>query len=508
MIRISKTFSLSPFLVMPTPMPFDVARIRTSLQQLRTQLPYLPQTCRLVWTAAGHWTLIWAGLLLAQGILPVAVVYLTRATVDRLVPGMGDGGAPLSPLVVTAVCLALVLIVAEILRSVAGWVHTAQSERVRDYIQELIQDKASTLDLSFYESPAYYDRLHQARIDAMGRPVAMLENAGAFVQHGLTLMGMAGVLLPYGWWLPVVLLLGALPALAVVFRTTLRQYEWQMRTTTDRRRSFYFDWLLTAQEAAAELRLFGLSAYFRTAFQSLRQRLRTERLALLREQSLAELAAGVFNLLIAGGVMLWMLRRAVQGHFTLGEVVLIYQAFQQGQGLVRTTLASVRQIYNNILFIDNLFSFLKLESHLPEPHLPTPMPVELHQGLRLNGVTFRYPGSPYPALEQFSLDIPAGQTVALVGSNGAGKSTVLKLLCRFYDPEAGAVTLDGIDLRDMSSEALRQQITVLFQHPVQYQTTASDNIALGCVSAEPSRLRGGRPCRWRRYDHFASATRL
>ncbi len=185
--------------------------------------------------------------------------------------------------------------------------------------------------------------------------------------------------------------------------------------------------------------------------------------------------------------MLWMLRRAVQGHLTLGEVVMIYQAFQQGQGLVRTTLASVRQIYSNILFLDNLFSFLKLDSRLPEPYSPAPMPVCLQQGFRLHQVTFGYPGSPSPALKQFSLDIPAGHTVALVGSNGAGKSTVLKLLCRFYDPESGSVTLDGTDLREMSSEALRQQITVLFQHPVQYQTTGGDNIALGQVSANPSR---------------------
>jgi ATP-binding cassette subfamily B protein len=457
-----------------------------SLQHLGTQLPYLPRTCRLVWTAAGHWTLIWAGLLLAQGVLPVAVVYLTRATVDHLVAVTGNGGASLSPLVVTSVCLAAVLVLVEMLRSVTEWVHTAQAEQVRDYLQELIQDQASTLDLSFYESSAYYDRLHQARSDAIGRPVAMLENAGASLQHSLTLIGMAGVLLAYGWWLPVVLLLGALPALMVVFRTTIRQYEWQMHTTADRRRCHYFDWLLTSQEAAAELRLFGLSAYFRTAFRTLRQRLRTERLGLLREQSLAELAAGVVNLSIAGLVMLWMLRHAVQGLLTLGEVVLIYQAFQQGQRLVRTLLTSVRQIYSNMLFLDNLFSFLKLESRLPESHQPIPMPVVLQQGLRLNQVTFRYPGSPSPTLEQFSLDIPAGHTIALVGSNGAGKSTVLKLLCRFYDPEAGSVTLDGIDLRDVSSEVLRQRITVLFQHPVQYQSTAADNIALGCVHANPS----------------------
>jgi ATP-binding cassette subfamily B protein len=296
---------------------------------------------------------------------------------------------------------------------------------------------------------------------------------------------MAGVLFPFGWWIPLLLVISTVPAFAVVIRHTVRQHHWHLRTTADRRRTHYYDWLLTLFEAVAELRLFALSAHSRAAFQSLRQRLRTERVQLARQQALAELAAGAMGLVTIGLVMAWMLWRAAQGHITLGDVVLLYQAFYQGQRLMRTVLTSVGQIYGNILFLENLFAFLALEPRVVDPARPLPTPAVLREGIGFEQVTFRYPGSSRVALDQFSLTIPAGQTVALVGANGAGKSTLIKLLCRLYDPETGSVTLDGVNLRQMSIAALRRQITVLFQQPMQYHTTAAENIALGNLAAKP-----------------------
>ena len=465
----------------------SVISLRSILHNLQRQLPYLSQACVLVWTAARSWTLAWALLLLIQGVLPVAAVYLTRAVIDSLVPVLGQGAAwpTLAPTFLLVALLALVLLLTEVLRSLTGWVRTAQAEYVQDHLHGLVQAKASELDLSFYESPEYYDRLHQARVDALNRPVALLENLGGFFQNGLTLLAMAGVLFPFGWWIPLLLVISTVPAFAVVLRHTVRQHHWHLRTTADRRRTHYYDWLLTLFEAVAELRLFALSAHFRAAFQSLRQRLRTERVQLARQQALAELAAGAMGLVTIGLVMAWMLWRAAQGQISLGDVVLLYQAFYQGQRLMRTVLTSVGQIYGNILFLENLFAFLALEPRVVDPARPLPTPVALLEGIGFEQVTFRYPGSSRVALDRFSLTIPAGHTVALVGANGAGKSTLIKLLCRLYDPEAGSITLDGIDIREMSLEALRRQITVLFQQPMQYHTTAAENIALGNLAAEP-----------------------
>ena len=244
--------------------------------------------------------------------------------------------------------------------------------------------------------------------------------------------------------------------------------------------------ILTYSAVAAELRLFGLGTNFQLAYQGLRRRLRTEHLKLLKNQSLARLSAGVVTLLIAGAAMAWMVWRTLQGLATLGDLALFYQAFHQGQSLMRTLLGNAGQIYANSLFLGNLFEFLGLEPHMVSPPQPVSAPSAIQEGIRFEQITFRYPGSERVALQDFNLTIPAGQVVAIVGANGAGKSTLVKLLCRFYDPEAGQITLDGIDIRDMSLEELRRLITVLFQWPVPYHATAGQNIALGDVQAAPS----------------------
>jgi ATP-binding cassette subfamily B protein len=154
---------------------------------------------------------------------------------------------------------------------------------------------------------------------------------------------------------------------------------------------------------------------------------------------------------------------------------------------MRTLLENIGDVYRNILFLENLFEFLALESQVHEPMQPVPFPVGVQVGIRFDDVTFRYPGSERLALDHLSVDIHAGAMVAFVGTNGAGKSTLIKLLSRFYDPDHGRITLDGIDLRHLSLADLRRQITVLFQEPVRYHTTAAENIALGDLGAQPTR---------------------
>jgi ATP-binding cassette subfamily B protein len=173
------------------------------------------------------------------------------------------------------------------------------------------------------------------------------------------------------------------------------------------------------------------------------------------------------------------------GTFTLGGIAMFYQAFQRGQGLIRSLLGNLGQIYTNSLFLGSLFEFLQLKSKVVEPAQPVPMPVVLERGISFRNVTFRYPKSGRTVLKDFNLTIPAGKIVAIVGANGAGKSTLSKLLCRFYDPDDGSVELDGIDLRNLGLAELRKRISLMFQIPVPYQTTARENISLGSLQDSP-----------------------
>jgi len=314
----------------------------------------------------------------------------------------------------------------------------------------------------------------------------LLQSTGGLLQNSITLLAMAGVLIPYGIWIPLVLLLSTCPALAVVLRFNRRYHRWWERTTTDRRWAQYYDTVLTLDRPAAELRLFGLGASFRTAYEAVRRQLRHEHVQLLKAQYLAHLGAAVAALLIALAPMAWMVWRAVQGLVTLGDLALFYQAFQRGQGLMRSLLGSAGAVYSNSLFLGNLFQFLGLESYVAEPVQPQPAPTRLQQGIEFQHVTFRYPESERVALDDFDLTIEAGRIVAIVGANGAGKSTLLKLLCRLYDPQKGYITLDGHDIRDFKLADLRRLMTVLFQFPAAYHATAAQNIALGDVARDPS----------------------
>jgi len=293
------------------------------------------------------------------------------------------------------------------------------------------------------------------------------------------------MLAAYAPWLPLLLIGSALPGLWTVGRYVLRQHRWRNANTANERRTRYYDWILTERGSAAEMRLFDLGGHHRGAFQRLRAQLRAGRLALALDEMKAELAAGTIAWLGGLAGMAWMLMRAARGFARLGDLVLCYQAFQQGQKLLRSLMESAGRIYRSTLFLDNLFHFLAQTAHLTTPADPQTVPARLQEGIRFNGISFRYPGSERDALTGFSLTLPARRVTAIVGHNGAGKSTLIKLLCRFYDPHEGAILLDGIDLRRFDPAELRRRITVLFQEPVRYHTTAGENIAMGDLASHP-----------------------
>jgi len=454
-----------------------VAKLRNSVGQLS----YLPQTFSLIWSASHYWTVAWVVLLIIQGVLPAATVYLTRAVVDSLVAVVGTGisATSVDTLLVPVALMAGVLLLTEFLQGASEWIRTAQSELVQDHISGLVHTQSVAIDYGCYESSEFNDHLNRAREGAGSRSLALLENSGSLLQNCITLLAMAAILLPYGLWLPIILLASSLPTFYVVLRLNQRQYQWSQRTTTERRRLQYYDLLLTNSVSAAEVRLFNLAPYFQSAYQGVRRRLRHEQLNLIKDQSIGRLLAGVIALLISGAALAWMGRQVLLGLISLGDLALFYQAFNKGQGLMKSVLSNLGQIYKNSLFISNLFEFLRLQPQLLEPAVPVPVPSKLTKGINFKGVTFRYSGSDRPTLEDYNLTIPAGKIVAIVGDNGAGKSTLIKLLCRFYDPESGSIDLDGIDLRDFSVAELRSLITVLFQFPIPYYLSAAKNISLG-----------------------------
>ncbi len=310
------------------------------LRRALAQIPYLPKALALVWKSAPGLTMAWSISLAIQGLLPVATVYLSRLLVDSLVATATASGNQESMryFLITAVLMAGVLLLTELLEVTLNWVRNAQAEFVEDYIAALVHKQSMAADLGFYESPEYHDHLGQARENADTAPLELLESMGGLVQNSITLLAMATVLIPYGIWLPLVLFASILPVLYVVLHYHRYYHRWWEKTTADRRWTDYYDFMLTNDQVAAEMRLFNLGNHFQSAYQSLRHRLRKQHLGMIKNQSLALLWSKFIAMVVSGIALAWMLWRTLQGFLTLGDLALFYQSFHKCQGLMRSLL--------------------------------------------------------------------------------------------------------------------------------------------------------------------------
>ncbi|MCB0207681.1 MAG: ABC transporter ATP-binding protein [Anaerolineae bacterium] len=457
---------------------------KSQLKQAR----YIPRALHLVWMAAAGWAMASTVLLVIQGVLPVFTVYLTREMVNALVAVIDSHGdaAAIELALMTGLLMGAVFLTRQLLNSVQSYVNTMLTDQTQDQMYGLIHDKTTSVDMDFFESASYYDQFKRASSDALTKPLSLLQNINSLLQSSITLLAMIGVLFTFAWWVPLLLLLGALPAFGVTLYISRTLYKWRLDNTINQRRLEYYHNLLTSNQAATELRLFELGDYFKPTYNELRRKLRSERLAIRTKGMIGQLGASFFGLLGLLLAMVWMLWQALQGTQSLGDLAMFWQTLNQGQRLMSSLLGCVSSIYDDILFLEDLFTFLDLEPQLADPTDPVQVPAGLNQGIEVSGVSFSYPDSKLMALENFNLTIPSGRMVAIVGKNGAGKSTLLKLLCRFYDPKEGCITWDGVDLRAMSQSDLRRRITVLFQKPLSFDDSAGNNIRFGDLAGQPT----------------------
>ena len=449
----------------------------------RRQFTCVLRTIQLIWISTRGWSILWLALLVALGTLPVATVTWMKHLVDSLVTGIRAGGnwSAMQPVAWYGGLIIGAALLMELLLSVLEGVRTLQSELLQDYTSARIHQKSVEVDMSFYESPGYYDSLYRARDEAGTRPALLVEHLGAVIQNTISVVILTILIAAYTPWMVLAMVLSALPAFFVVAQYNWQVHQWWRESTAERRWIQYYDQKFTAPAAAAEMRLFGLGPYFQGAYEKLRCALRSQRLKMVRRQGVSRVLAAMAGLAVVGGALSWIGWRTFHGSATLGDLTFFYQAIVGGQSFTRIITSSLSQVYGNSLFLGEFFAFLDLKPEIVSSSDPVTFPVALKHGIEFQNVTFSYPGSERTALNGFDLRVPAGKIVAIVGPNGAGKSTLIKLLCRFYDPTGGRILLDGVDLREFSLGDLRANLSVLFQSPVAYDASVRDNIAVGDV---------------------------
>ncbi|MDB9496871.1 ABC transporter ATP-binding protein [Spirulina major CS-329] len=454
-------------------------------QSIRPRWHVVQQALLLIWHSGKGWAIAQLSLALLQGLLPFVSLLLIQQLIDTLTrpePKLGGLGW-------LVFGLGVVQLVTAAGSTVAGVVSEAQQQQITDYVQDLLHTKSIALDLEYYENAHYYESLHAAQREAPYRPTAMMNHLTSLVQQGLGLGIIAGLLVSLHGAIAPLLVLTVLPfAIARTHHSRQLLHHWRQWLQQEHRAN-YFSHLLTAGSHAKEIRLYDLGDRIQHRFAQLRRRVRLEKLHLSQRRAKAEIITQGGAAIAIFALIAFLTLRTAQGHLSLGSFVLYYQALNRGQDSLRTFLKSLASLYEHSRFLISFQDFLALPTQIHEPSQPQPVPTLITKGIKFENVTFHYPNHTEPVLAGLNFEIPAGQTVALVGANGAGKTTLIKLLCRLYEPTAGAITVDGVDLRCFRVRDWRRQLGTVFQDYGRYNLTVLENGTLADPAAELSTVR-------------------
>ncbi len=464
------------------------AGLRALLTRLRDSFTYTPRALGMVWRSSKVATAGLAGLTAVAVLLPLLIAYVGKGIVDAAV-------ARSTALATRYVLYEFALVAAQALvQRGLVLVRATLGARLSVDINVIILEKALTLELRHFEDTQFYDQLTRARREASSRPLAMVTDTFQLGQNLLTLLGYAALLLSFGPLAVVGLLLSAIPAAVAEMRFSRAAFRLRNWRAPETRRLSYIEYVLANDEHAKEVKLFGLGPLLLDRYRTLGEMFFHEDQALARKRAVWAYSLSLLGTAAFYACYLVVALGAARGRISLGDMTLYLLAFRQGQQAFQSCLGAIGSMYENNLYMSNLFQFLAIPVSTPPAALPAPAPelsapteptpptAPTERGIRFEHVGFRYPGQEKWALHDINLWIPQGQSLALVGHNGAGKTTFIKLLTRLYTPSAGRILLDGRDLAQWDEQALRRRIGVIFQDYNQYQFTVRENVGFGSAA--------------------------
>ncbi|MGP0057698.1 MAG: ABC transporter ATP-binding protein [Beijerinckiaceae bacterium] len=472
---------------------FIASRTPQSFRERIGTLRHLPPFIRLVWESSPALTLASLSLRLLRAVLPVLLLYVGKLIVDAVVAEARLPHAGWTPaewiasgrLAKVGGLVALefgLAIMADFSGRFSSLVDSLLAETYSNFASIRLMEKAASLDLEQFESSDQQDRLDRARRQVTGR-TALLSLVFGQIQDILTAVSFMIALAAYWPWLIVLMVIALVPSLLGELKFNAQGYRLDYFRTPERRQLDYVRFLGSSIETAKEVKLFGLNRFLIERFRRFAQTMFADNRRLATRRAIwggLFAAFGTFAYYIAYGAIIW---RTMAGAFSLGDMTFLIGSFLRLKSLLDGLLLGFSQVAGQALYLDDLFSFFEIKPRIVSPRDPLPVPKPIRSGFVFEDVGFRYEGAERWAVRHLDLKIGAGEVLALVGENGAGKTTIVKLLSRLYDPAEGRILLDGRDLRDYDLDELRNRVGVVFQDFVRFHFTAAENIAMGRIEA-------------------------
>ena len=456
------------------------AEVWASWRERFSALRNVPTVLRFVWESGR--TVVILGLVsrVIASLLPPALFWVSKLIIDaiyKILTTHSPIGTRLWWLVALEFSLA---VMTGLLSRLIDYLDALLAGKYTHHVSVRVMEHAASLDLLAYEDPVFYDKLERARVQATDR-LYMIQAMGRLIQQVITTITLSISIMVFSPWLLLLLVVGVIPAFVGETHFAFLGYAKNFRQTPIRRQLDYLRILGGSKEAAKELKLFGLRDFLTGRFKTLSTQVYEEDIALARKKVVAGSvlsAIGTAGYYTAYVYAVW---RTVTGVFSFGTLTLLANAIREASSNLQQTFSTLSTIADQALFLTDLIAFFEMKPTIRSKPNALPAPRPIRQGFEFRNVSFRYPGASRLVLNQLNFQLRPGERVALIGENGEGKTTIVKLLCRLYDPFEGQILLDGIDLREYNLEDLYSEIGVIFQDYMRYEMTARENIAVGRI---------------------------
>ncbi len=440
----------------------------------------VPAVLRIVWESGR--TVVTLGLLfrVVASVVPLGLLWITKLIIDGIVHAVTTHQPVPTQLWWLVAAEFALAVFNSILSRIIDYLDALLADKYTRHVSVRVMQHAAELDLLAYEDPVFYDRLERARVQATDR-LGMIQSIGRLVQQVITTISLSVSIMLFSPWLLLLLVAGVVPAFLGESHFAFLGYAKNFRQTPIRRQLDYLRVLGGSKEAAKELKLFGLREFLVGRFTRLSDQIYREDVSLARRRLIAGSLLSVIGTAGYYGAYVFVIWRTVAGRLTIGSLTFLSGAILQASSNIQQIFSTLSGIADQALFLTDLIAFFEMQPQIRSKPNALPAPRPIHRGFEFRNVSFSYPGSPRLILDGLNFHLRPGERVALIGENGQGKTTIVKLMIRLYDPVDGQILLDGIDLREYQLEDLYREIGVIFQDFMRYEMTARENIAVGRI---------------------------
>jgi len=438
---------------------------------------------KLVWNASAPLTLIFAAATLAAGILPACIAYVGQLIVDAVVTVIQANASGVevenNPVLFYVLCEAGLVVLMTGAQQVTNVCQSILRVLLGNKVNVMILEKALSLELAHFEDSEFYDKLVRARREASSRPLSLVTKTFHLVKDSISLFSYGVLLFQFSPLAVLLLVVAGIPSFLAETKFSGEAFRIYRRRSAERRMQIYLEMVLTREDGVKEVKLFQLGKLFLQRYIHIfRAIYKEDRNLVLRRgfwgYILGLIASAAFY--FAYG---WVAFAAIATTITIGQMTMYIAVFRQGQSAVSSSLSAINGMYEDNLYLSNLTEYL--EHKVPESTGKQTRGPEPSDGIHFENVCFTYPGARMPALKDINLHIKSGESLALVGENGSGKTTMIKLLSRLYSPTQGRILLEGLELQEWDIQVLRKKIGVIFQDFARYQLLVGENVGVGDV---------------------------